>query len=218
MPRLHLSTLKRVRLIGEVRLWATLTGDVIDGVINRTVPTVVEAEPVAVPQVQVNSPTPPAPAATPPPTASTPTPKSVHFNVPETTTSLAAGVTTSQPREQPTSSHQHHHDPADTSPERFRHHRRRHSDTANDYRQDRRRDRKGREKRTDSPDSTGSGETVDLPARFDERGRRIPEDQQEAFTMQIDDFMNGRNTAGRLFRGLADDLFTGSSSSPRRRR
>ncbi|MBE7180202.1 MAG: hypothetical protein INR71_03170 [Terriglobus roseus] len=143
------------------------------------------------------------------------TPKSVHFNIPDTASTVSGAA--SQLRHEPRHS-RHHDDPFDSSPERFRHHRRRHSDTANDYREDRRRDRKGKQRRADSPDSDGSGDTIELPARFDERGRKIPETEEERLTMQVDDFLKGRNTAGRIFRSFADDFLSGHGSSSRSRR
>jgi hypothetical protein len=54
-----------------------------------------------------------------------------------------------------------------------------------------------------------SGETIDLPPRFDELGRRKGDDP---LADKLEDILSGRGTAGKLFSRLAGDLFTGSSS------
>ena len=55
-----------------------------------------------------------------------------------------------------------------------------------------------------------SGETIDLPPRFDELGRRKGDDP---LTDRLEDILNGKGTAGKLFSRLTGDLFAGSSSS-----
>jgi len=62
--------------------------------------------------------------------------------------------------------------------------------------------------RSDSPSSVSSGETINLPPRFDELGRRKGDDP---LADQLEDILNGRGTAGKLFSRLAGDLFAGSS-------
>ena len=57
-----------------------------------------------------------------------------------------------------------------------------------------------------------SGETIDLPPRFDELGRRKGDDP---LADRLEDLLSGRSTAGKLFSRLAGDLFSGSSSSRR---
>jgi len=58
-----------------------------------------------------------------------------------------------------------------------------------------------------------SGETIDLPPRFDELGRRKGDDP---LADQLEDMLSGRGTAGKLFSRLAGSLFAGSSSSRRK--
>lgn len=65
-------------------------------------------------------------------------------------------------------------------------------------------------RRDGSADSAASDETIDLPPRFDEYGRRKGEDPMAD---KLEDFLHGRGTAGRMFERITGDLF----SSGRRR-
>ena len=86
---------------------------------------------------------------------------------------------------------------------RRRHHRRRRSaDASSNPRQDVRPSRESREDRTTSP--ADSDATVELPARFDEKGRKRSEDP---FADKIDDIMKGKGTAGKLFGNFVDGIF-----------
>ena len=67
--------------------------------------------------------------------------------------------------------------------------------------------------RSGSPSSVSSGETIDLPPRFDELGRQKGDDP---LADRLEDILNGRGTAGKLFSRLAGDLFTGSGPSRRK--
>ena len=73
------------------------------------------------------------------------------------------------------------------------------------------------------PSPTSSDSTVDLPSRFDERGRRIPEpgDQnQDPLTENIQKLLNGNGTVGRLLSsfGLGGGGSEDEASSGRRNR
>ena len=66
---------------------------------------------------------------------------------------------------------------------------------------------RGRGKRSGSPDSVSSDSTVDLPARFDDRGRRLPERGEDPLADKIEELLHGRGTAGKLFAKITGDLF-----------
>ena len=52
-----------------------------------------------------------------------------------------------------------------------------------------------------------SDSTVDLPARFDDRGRRLPERGEDPLADKIEELLHGRGTAGKLFAKITGDLF-----------
>jgi len=69
--------------------------------------------------------------------------------------------------------------------------------------------------RDDSPSSVSSSDTIDLPPRFDETGRRKGDDP---IADRIEDILSGKGTAGKLFQRFAGDLLGSSSSSSSSRR
>ncbi|MCJ1316437.1 hypothetical protein MMC15_001758 [Xylographa vitiligo] len=117
------------------------------------------------------------------------------------------------------------------SPDRNRHRRRR---TARDdydsydsessidhgHRSNRRSRRHHDEPRTPSP--APSDETIELPARFDDKGRRKPERGDDPIADKIEEFLAGKGSAGKLFKNLTDGLLGGGgakeSNRDRRRR
>ena len=117
------------------------------------------------------------------------------------------------------------------SPDRNRH-RRRHnarddydsydseSSIDHGYRSNQRSRRHRDEPRTPSP--APSDETIELPARFDEHGRRKPEKGDDPIADKIEEFLAGKGSAGKLFKNLTDGLLGGGgakeSGRDRRRR
>lgn len=57
--------------------------------------------------------------------------------------------------------------------------------------------------------SVQSDSTVDLPPRFDEQGRKMPERGEDPFMDKINDIFAGRGTAGGLFRRLTGEFLGG---------
>lgn len=107
-------------------------------------------------------------------------------------------------------------------PTRDRHHRRRRSDSLHDYRPDREgrsgrdadmsaRRARGRASSPASVRSDDSGDTVELPARFDERGQRKPQPEMgdDVMALKIEDFLSGRNAAGQMFQNVIAQVFNG---------
>lgn len=72
-----------------------------------------------------------------------------------------------------------------------------------------------RHSRSKSPASDASGGTVELPPRFNEQGRKIPERGDDRIADNLEDFLNGKGTAGRLFQRFKGDLLGGGSGSRR---
>ena len=60
--------------------------------------------------------------------------------------------------------------------------------------------------RPGSPDSDASDSTVDLPARFDQHGRRVPGRGEDPLADKIEDILSGRGKAGGLFKQIAASL------------
>ncbi len=48
------------------------------------------------------------------------------------------------------------------------------------------------QRRTGSPDSVNSSETVELPPRFDQEGRKVPEQAKTLWPDKIEDLLNGK--------------------------
>ena len=74
-----------------------------------------------------------------------------------------------------------------------------------------------------SPSPAHSDETIDLPERFDESGRKKPERGEDPIAEKIEEFLSGKGSAGKLFKNLTDGLLGGGNadvdkSSRRRRR
>lgn len=74
-----------------------------------------------------------------------------------------------------------------------------------------------------SPSPAHSDATIDLPERFDERGRKKPERGEDPIADKIEEFLSGKGSTGKLFKSLTDGLLGGGSadvdkSSRRRRR
>jgi hypothetical protein len=108
--------------------------------------------------------------------------------------------------------------PEEQEPERRTSPDRRHSkEKSRDEHDDRgRRQRRAKDHyRDDSPDSVSSGETVDLPPRFDASGRPKSDDP---LADKLEDILSGKGTAGKLFQRFAGDLFGPSPSSSSARR
>lgn len=70
-------------------------------------------------------------------------------------------------------------------------------------------------RRPESPDSVDSGETVELPPRFDVEGRRMPERGDDPLADRLDDLLNGRGVAGGLLKKLTGDILGGDRDSER---
>ena len=62
-----------------------------------------------------------------------------------------------------------------------------------------------------SPSPAPSDETIDLPARFDEKGRRKPEKGEDPIAEKIEEFLAGKGSAGKLFKNLTDGLLGGGA-------
>jgi hypothetical protein len=51
-----------------------------------------------------------------------------------------------------------------------------------------------------------SDATVELPARFDEKGRKKPESGQDPLADKIEDILAGKGAAGKIFGNFLDGL------------
>lgn len=94
-------------------------------------------------------------------------------------------------------------------------------DNPRHHRSRRSQDRHHEEPRSPSP--AHSDETIDLPERFDESGRKKPERGEDPIADKIEEFLSGKGSAGKLFKNLTDGLLAGGNadtdkSSRRRRR
>ncbi|KAG9549327.1 hypothetical protein KCU79_g14447, partial [Aureobasidium melanogenum] len=72
------------------------------------------------------------------------------------------------------------------------------------------------QRRTGSPDSVNSSETVELPPRFDQEGRKVPERGEDPLADKIEDLLNGKGVAGGIFKRLTGDLLGDGSAKKRR--
>ena len=82
-----------------------------------------------------------------------------------------------------------------------------HSSDHGRHRRSKRSNRHSHEQREPSP--AHSDETIELPARFDEHGRRKPERGEDPIADKIEDFLAGKGSAGKLFKNLTDGLLGG---------
>lgn len=64
-----------------------------------------------------------------------------------------------------------------------------------------------------SPSPTLSDATVDLPARFDQYGRRRPEKGEDPLADTLEELLNGNGPAGKLFTKFTGALGLSDSSS-----
>jgi hypothetical protein len=71
-------------------------------------------------------------------------------------------------------------------------------------------------RRTGSPDSVNSTETVELPARFDQEGRKVPERGEDPLADKIEDLFSGKGLAGGILKRLTGDLLGDGSGKKRR--
>lgn len=72
------------------------------------------------------------------------------------------------------------------------------------------------QRRTGSPDSVNSSETVELPPRFDQEGRKVPERGEDPLADKIEDLLSGKGLAGGIFKRLTGD-FLGDGAAKKRR-
>lgn len=92
---------------------------------------------------------------------------------------------------------------------------------ANDRRRPRRnRDRgaKPSRRRNVSPGSNNSDQTVELPARFDPDGKKMPERGEDPMADKIQDLLGGKGLAGGLFKRLTSEFMGDKKSGGRRKR
>lgn len=76
------------------------------------------------------------------------------------------------------------------------------------------------------PEDDESDTTVELPPRFDENGRRMPDQAGDPFAEKLQEMFAGKGLAGGLFKRIAGDFMgggggddsDGESSGGRRRR
>jgi hypothetical protein len=67
----------------------------------------------------------------------------------------------------------------------------RHSEHHSEHRRKRRRSNDHRRSRSDSPVTSDSGETVELPPRFDSHGKRVPERGEDPIADTVQDLLSG---------------------------
>ena len=84
-----------------------------------------------------------------------------------------------------------------------------HSSDHSRHRNSKRSSRHSHKQREPSP--AHSDETIDLPQRFDEHGRRKPERGEDPIADKIEEFLAGKGSAGKLFKNLTDGLLGGGS-------
>jgi hypothetical protein len=100
-------------------------------------------------------------------------------------------------------------DPASAAGEdgrkRRHHHRRRSADPSSSSGGPSSSSRVSKEARPTSP--AESDATVELPARFDEKGRKKAEAGEDPIANRIDEIMHGKGAAGKLFGNFVDGIF-----------
>lgn len=74
-------------------------------------------------------------------------------------------------------------------------------------RRDRHRRRSNNNEDAHSPSPASSESTIDLPERFDERGKRVPEANENPFAEKIQEAFRGKGSMGKMLKdlGLAGD-------------
>lgn len=82
-----------------------------------------------------------------------------------------------------------------------------------EYRSPPKHSRSNSRSRSDSPSSISSGETVELPPRFDPNGRPVPQRGEDPLADKLEDFLAGRNSAGKMFQKLTGDLLGSGGAS-----
>ena len=85
-----------------------------------------------------------------------------------------------------------------------------------------RRHRRHRQSSSDSrtPSPAESDSTVDLPERFDQRGRRLPENDEDPLTKGIQDLLSGKGSLSKALQsfGIGGSSDDNSDGGRRRRR
>lgn len=76
--------------------------------------------------------------------------------------------------------------------------------------------------RSGSPSSISSGETIELPPRFDPNGRPVAQRGEDPLADTVEDFLAGRSSAGKIFQKFTGDFLGpgdagGGRSSGKRR-
>jgi hypothetical protein len=71
-------------------------------------------------------------------------------------------------------------------------------------------------RRTGSLDSVNSSETVELPPRFDQEGRKVAERGEDPLADKIEDLLSGKGLAGGIFKRLTGDLLGDGGAKKRR--
>lgn len=94
----------------------------------------------------------------------------------------------------------------DEGRKRRHHHRRRSADPSSAAGQDTSSSRSiPRDQRPTSP--ADSDATVELPSRFDDKGRRKPETGDDPIADRIDEILKGKGVGGKLFGNFVDGIF-----------
>ena len=65
--------------------------------------------------------------------------------------------------------------------------------------------------RNASRESASSDETIELPARFDRRGRKLPERGDDPRADKLEDILNGRGLTGGLLKVMAGEIGAGGN-------
>lgn len=63
--------------------------------------------------------------------------------------------------------------------------------------------------RNASPESASSDATIELPARFDSRGRKVPERGDDTVADKLEDIMNGKGLTGGLLQMMEGEIGVG---------
>lgn len=148
----------------------------------------------------------PAPPVTQPRASSQPPPnnKSVQFDIDSSGPSSPEKIRNGRQRKSQHSNHELHESES----------------SMDDGRQHRNQRRRLSHDGSRSPSPAESDATIDLPDRFDEQGRRIPDKGEDPIIDKIEELLSGKGSAGKYFKSLTDGLFGGDEdwgSNGRRR-
>ena len=153
-------------------------------------------------------------------TSQPPPTKSVKFNLSPSSSGPDSPTQIRNRRERGGSSKQSNHDGGYDSEDSPRHDRHRQRDGPDHDRPRKHRHRRASVDNPRDPSPTSSDSTVDLPPRFDKRGKPIPQtdEDQDPLTEKIQDLFSGKGSVGKFLQSLGGGSEDDGDRDGRRRR